>query len=165
MPFLEYDGKILCQSAAIARFLAKQYGLSGKDYFEQAQVDAIIDLLKEFGGCFKTFVNSIVKAFTIIPSEFDNLSSEEALKKFVIPAIDRYMPLLEGAASNFTNHGFLFSSGLTFADFAVASFFETLEMLLPEKMAPFKNLKALSKKVFALPQLQNYLNSRPKTIF
>ncbi|CAF0861837.1 unnamed protein product [Adineta steineri] len=41
MPVLEVDGVELPQSAAIARFLAKQFHLAGKDNLEQAEVDAI----------------------------------------------------------------------------------------------------------------------------
>ncbi|CAF4438029.1 unnamed protein product [Adineta steineri] len=52
MPVLEVDGVKLPQSAAIARYLAKQFHLAGKDNFEQAQVDAVVDtiydLLKAF---------------------------------------------------------------------------------------------------------------------
>ena len=40
---LEYDGTVLCQSLTIARFLAKEFGLAGKNNLEQAQADMIID--------------------------------------------------------------------------------------------------------------------------
>ncbi|CAF2067013.1 unnamed protein product [Rotaria magnacalcarata] len=43
MPVLEVDGVKLPQSMAIARFLAKQFDLAGKDNFEQAKVDAVVD--------------------------------------------------------------------------------------------------------------------------
>ena len=38
MPVLEVDGVKLPQSMTIARFLAKQFGLAGKDNFEQALI-------------------------------------------------------------------------------------------------------------------------------
>ena len=164
MPFLEFDGKILCQSAAIARFLAKQFNLAGKDIFEQAEVDAIVDLMKEFGASTKPFVNSIVKAYSNLPPEFDNLSPTDCLMKYAAPAIDHYMPLLETAASKRTKSGFLFDGGVTFADFGLASIYEFLESILPDKVAKYENVKALKERVFALPQLQKYLSERPKTI-
>ena len=43
IPVLEYDGTVLSQSLTIARFLAKEFGLAGKDNLEQAQADMIID--------------------------------------------------------------------------------------------------------------------------
>ena len=51
MPVLEIDGaKMLAQSNAIARYLAHQHGLAGKDAWEHAQadmyVDCIVDLMQ-----------------------------------------------------------------------------------------------------------------------
>lgn len=49
LPVLEVDGKHLAQSNSIARYLARQHGLSGKDDWEQAQAemygDHIVDLM------------------------------------------------------------------------------------------------------------------------
>jgi len=43
VPALEYDGEVLTQSTAIARFLAKEFGLAGKTNLEQAQADMVCD--------------------------------------------------------------------------------------------------------------------------
>jgi glutathione S-transferase len=43
MPVLEVDGVKLPQSITICRFLAKQFQLAGKDNFEQAKADAVVD--------------------------------------------------------------------------------------------------------------------------
>ncbi len=43
VPVLEVDGHVLAQSHAIARYLARQHGLAGKDEWEQAQVDMYAD--------------------------------------------------------------------------------------------------------------------------
>ena len=42
-PVLEVDGKMLAQSNTIARYLARQHGLAGKDEWEQSQADAYAD--------------------------------------------------------------------------------------------------------------------------
>ncbi len=39
---LEVDGKKICQSVAIANFLARRCGLSGKNEFEAAQAEMIV---------------------------------------------------------------------------------------------------------------------------
>lgn len=44
MPVLIIDGKQYAQSAAIARYLAKQYGLAGKDDLENLQIDVVVDV-------------------------------------------------------------------------------------------------------------------------
>lgn len=46
LPFLEVDGKGLPQSQAIARYLARQHGLAGKNDFDAAEADALVDLLQ-----------------------------------------------------------------------------------------------------------------------
>ena len=45
LPVLEYNGKKLSQSITIARFLAKECGIVGKNHMEQAKADMIVDTI------------------------------------------------------------------------------------------------------------------------
>ena len=47
LPVLEYDGKTIAQSRAIARFLGRKYGLAGKTEIEEAEADMIVDYIAE----------------------------------------------------------------------------------------------------------------------
>ena len=47
VPVLEVDGKLLAQSGAICRYLARQVGLAGQSEWEQAQVDMYADAVKD----------------------------------------------------------------------------------------------------------------------
>lgn len=48
MPVLEIDGKEkIAQSAAINRYLARQYKLAGQTPIEEAKVDMLADLFKD----------------------------------------------------------------------------------------------------------------------
>nr|CAD7400448.1 unnamed protein product [Timema cristinae] len=47
-PILEINGKPLHQSAAICRYLAKQFGLAGKDDWENLEIDMITDTITDF---------------------------------------------------------------------------------------------------------------------
>ena len=44
---LRWKGDTLCQSMAICRFLAREFGVAGRTSMEQAQVDEIIDVLQD----------------------------------------------------------------------------------------------------------------------
>jgi glutathione S-transferase len=71
MPVLEFDGVKLPQSGSIARFLAKQFQLAGKDNFEQAKVDAVVDTIKE-----------IMVEYVPIRYEQDEVKKQDLTKKF-----------------------------------------------------------------------------------
>jgi hypothetical protein len=47
-PVLEVDGKQSHQSAAICRYLAKQFGLYGSSDWEALEIDAIVDTYTDF---------------------------------------------------------------------------------------------------------------------
>ncbi|CAF5086000.1 unnamed protein product, partial [Rotaria sp. Silwood1] len=70
IPVLEFDGVKLPQSMAIARFLAKQFQLAGKDNFEQAKVDAVADTLSD-----------VVAAFVPIRREQDEAKKTRTYKE------------------------------------------------------------------------------------
>jgi glutathione S-transferase len=59
LPILEFDGKQIAQSCAIGRYLARQYGLAGKDEFEQAYVDSIVDFHHDGGEQIGPYLNTI----------------------------------------------------------------------------------------------------------
>lgn len=59
MPFLEFEGQVLPQSMTIARFLARETNLAGKNNAEQAKADAIVD------SCSDGFNGFMSKVFSI----------------------------------------------------------------------------------------------------
>ena len=61
LPVLEYDGKTIAQSRAIARFLGRKYGLAGKTEIEDAEADMIVDYIAETndGKCWLVVQQSI----------------------------------------------------------------------------------------------------------
>jgi hypothetical protein len=61
LPVLEIDGKLVGQSNSIARYLAKQYGLAGRDEWESLQCDMLVDTLTDLkqGMQFQNFWNCL----------------------------------------------------------------------------------------------------------
>jgi len=51
VPVLEVDGKRINQSVAICRYLAKQYGLAGKNDWEALEIDSTVDTLQDLCEC------------------------------------------------------------------------------------------------------------------
>ena len=47
LPCLEYDGKKIVQSIAMARFVARENGLAGKNNLENAQADMLVDCMND----------------------------------------------------------------------------------------------------------------------
>merc|ERR1712002_1194339 len=47
LPILKWDGEVLCQSMACARFIAREVGLAGNTNLESAQIDEIIDVIQD----------------------------------------------------------------------------------------------------------------------
>merc|ERR1711963_290456 len=47
VPLLEWDGEVVAQSMACARFLAREFNLAGRNSMEMAQVDEIVDVIQD----------------------------------------------------------------------------------------------------------------------
>ena len=47
LPMIEIDGETIYQSLAINRFLARKYGLAGRNAIEEANVDMIVDCIND----------------------------------------------------------------------------------------------------------------------
>ena len=47
MPTLEVDGKVICQSAAIYRYLANEFNLYGSSNMDRVLVDQVCETLSE----------------------------------------------------------------------------------------------------------------------
>jgi len=51
LPLLEIDGKVLNQSSAICRYLAKKANLAGSNDWESLLIDIAVDNYKDFALC------------------------------------------------------------------------------------------------------------------
>ena len=47
LPLLEVDGDTICQSMAIARYLASECGIAGSSGLVKAQVDEVVDVIND----------------------------------------------------------------------------------------------------------------------
>lgn len=154
VPVLEVDGKPLAESYPIARYLARQFGLAGKDAWEQAKVDEFADFHKdvanEFGPYFRVAVG-------FQPGDKDKLH-----KEVFLPAVDKYFHVYEKKLKE-SGSGFLLPSGLTWVDFTVAEFFTTMNNMHPESVAKYPEMGKHRQRVHSHPKVKSYVEGRKQS--
>ncbi|VDM67933.1 unnamed protein product, partial [Strongylus vulgaris] len=85
LPVLEVDGQQLAQSHAIARYLAKKFGLAPKCPFEEALVDSIMDQYKDFLNEIRLIFRVLggVEQGDVIKAHAEKVRSNPALKEWI----------------------------------------------------------------------------------
>lgn len=153
IPVLEVDGVKLPQSLAIARFLAKQFQLAGKDNFEQAIVDAVLDT-----------IGDLCDEYGPIREEPDAVKQQADMKKFFKEGLPKHLTNLETLVKVYGNGGpFFVGNHLTLADLVQ---YTMVEYLLEFDSNLFINhplLKCNREEVEKQPKIAAYLKTRPET--
>ncbi|XP_072050676.1 S-crystallin SL11-like [Amphiura filiformis] len=149
VPVLEVDGKQYAESAAIARYLAREFKLYGKDNLEALQIDGILDTM-----------NDIRMALMPIFREQDEAKKAELKKKAVEESIPAVMAILEKLVGDV-----FVGNSITLADIA---FFRTMEITLAQAgniLENYPKLKALNEKMGTEPKIAAWVAKRPETPF
>ena len=155
IPVLDCDGFKLPQSSTIARFLANQFHLAGKDNFEQAKVDAVVDTINDFVAIFLPTIY-----------ETDETKRQELAHKFLTVEVPKHLPNLETLMKLYGNDGpYFVGNSLTWADLLFHSFGETLLGLDENCLNNHPFLKQNRAEVEKHPRLAEYLKNRPQTQF
>jgi len=155
VPVLEFNGAKLPQTMAIARFLAKQFQLAGKDNFEQAKVDAVGDTISD-----------LIMAYMPSRTEKDETKKQELTKKFVAEELPKHLKNLEVLGKLYGNGGRYFvGNNLTWVDLF---FYDIGEKILEVDENIFNSypwLKQNRVEVEKQPRIAEHLKNRPKTKF
>jgi len=152
-PYLEVDGKALPQSLAISRYLARKYGLTGKDDWESAQVDSVVD-----------YIEDAVKPLRALHMAKDE-AEKAALRKTY--ATEQCVPFLQGLErllrENNNGEGFFVGSKPTWADFVVVIFLDNVSSHYSTVLDNYPLLKAHSQRVHELKGIKEWIARRPVT--
>jgi glutathione S-transferase len=155
VPVLEFNGAKLPQTMAIARFLAKQFQLAGKDNFEQAKVDAVGDTISD-----------LIMAYMPSRTEKDETKKQELTKKFVAEELPKHLKNLEVLGKLYGSGGRYFvGNNLTWVDLF---FYDIGEKILEVDENIFNSypwLKQNRVEVEKQPRIAEHLKNRPKTKF
>ncbi|KAJ3663489.1 hypothetical protein Zmor_007746 [Zophobas morio] len=153
LPVLEHDGKQAGQSIAIARYLAKQVGLAGKDDWENLEIDAIVDT-----------INDLRLKLLAIHFEKDEEKKKTLLETAAKETIPYYITRLETIVQQ--NNGHLALGRLTWADFYFTTVCGAFDFFFGgDCLANSPSLKSLVQKVNELPAIKKWIEIRPKTEF
>ena len=152
-PVLEIDDVKLPQSITIARYLAKEFHLAGKDNLEQAKADAVVD----------TNVDIII-AITPPFQAKDEAKKKELLEKFFTQDLPKQLENLEILGKLYGHGGqFFLGNDISWADLM---FYATAELFLghqPTTLDQYPWLQANRTAVEQQPRIAEYLKHRPST--
>ncbi|KDR24333.1 glutathione S-transferase-like [Zootermopsis nevadensis] len=148
-PVLEIDGKQTHQSAAICRYLAKQFGLNGSNDWEALEIDAIVDTLTDFRQQIANYYY-----------DQDEATKEKKWGPLKNETVPYYMSKFDEVVKK--NEGYFVGGKLTWADIYFVGILDYLNGMVKEDLVEkYPNLKALKEKILALPPIKAWVEKRP----
>ncbi|KAM9330506.1 hematopoietic prostaglandin D synthase-like [Gastrophryne carolinensis] len=142
LPVLEIDGVVYTQSLAIARYLAKQAGLTGKTELENLRIDAIADHLDD--------------VVALLPWT----AGEEKIKEYIEKDC---VPLFSALEKTLCDQNWFVGNHVTWADFFLDNCTDMIENYKPGFLNAFPKLLALKKRVQGIPEIAAWIKKRPQT--
>jgi len=155
LPALEVDGKQLCQSIAIGRFLAKEFHIAGKNAWEQALCDMYVDGIEDLNPNYIPISRAryLYKDENLVKQNWQKFK-DETLKSF----LERYEKFVADNKS-----GFLVGNSITWADLVLAELLDRFDQCFEHGVYDhYKHLAALVKKVHESKGVHAYVSHRPK---
>merc|ERR1712215_438485 len=152
LPVLEVNGVTIAQSMAIARYLARRFGLAGSTDLDAAEADQAVDAITD-----------LLSNFTPLMRVQDPEKKEEIKKKLQTETMPNWLKMMEALLK--TKGGDHFAGNqLTWADIAVYHSLEMFKGRLREpNLQECPNLQKLVETVKNLPNIKKWEETRPKT--
>lgn len=152
VPMLEVDGKKIAQSKAISRYLAKQYGLVGKNDWESLEIDSTVDTTHD--------LYSHIAAYHYE----DNETVKEEKLKNAKETVPYYLERLDAQVQK--NSGYFVGGALTWADLTFVALLDYLNFMMKKDIIEnYDNLKQLKQKVEEIPAIKSWIEKRPSDIY
>lgn len=153
VPYLHLDdGKILCQSKTIERYLSKKYNMMGNNLEEEALIDSITECIRDFKDIYQK-----------VKRENDN----EELIKFYNETLTEKWKLLENILClECDSHSV--GKKISLADLVIFSFitdyFDDKQSIL-KSINNSQKIKNIIKNINENENIKMWLENRPKTVF
>jgi len=146
VPLFEHDGMRLVQSMAICRYIARVYGMYGKDAKEASWADMIIDGVNDFNAA-----KSAAK-------------TDEDKAKFTSETLPKWLGYFENLLKG-NNNGqeFFVGNSVTIADIMVYCLLAYLVQSHHNALDHSPLLKAHFERISNRPKIAHWVRSRPQT--
>jgi len=146
LPCLRWNGEMVCQSMTICRFLAREFGIAGRNSLEMAQVDEIVDAVQDA-------IEANYKAWNNKANRRDELVT---LTGKTFPAI---LNLLEKRLSE-RGGQFMVGNSFTWADLHLF-YLCSEDFMCPTVLSSFPKLSNLVSRVGQMPNIKKWMETRP----
>ncbi|CAF1302740.1 unnamed protein product [Adineta steineri] len=155
MPVLEIDGMKLPQSMTVARFLARQFHLAGKNNLEQAKIEAVADTATD-----------LLNKFGPIIWYQEEPQKKASISEFFTNELPKHLHNLETLSKAYSNGGsFFVGNNLTFADLCVYDVLENILEVDANTLDQYLWLKTNREEVAKNTNIAAYLKNRSQTEF
>ncbi|KAI1709687.1 putative glutathione S-transferase 5 [Ditylenchus destructor] len=155
VPVLEVDGKQLAECYAIARFLALQYDLAGRDAWERAKVDEIADFHKD--------VAREIAPYFQTKRGYREGDAAKLRESVFLPALEKYFPFFLKRLQE-SGSGYFVKSGITWVDFLVADYLTNVVIHGDGVLeSQFPNLEEYRQRILRNPKIKDYISSRKQS--
>ncbi|KJH42595.1 glutathione S-transferase protein [Dictyocaulus viviparus] len=158
LPVLEVDGRQLIEPMAINRFIARTFGFTGSDLFDEATADSIADRYIFYRDRINEYHAALL---TQKPAS--------VLKKLegtvLFPARDKFFGYITKHLEKNSANGWLVGVSLTWVDVLIAEHASEFSEKVPGFLNGFPQVEAHMRKVRSIPNLKKWLENRPQTPF
>ncbi|XP_063446759.1 glutathione S-transferase 3-like [Mytilus trossulus] len=154
LPVLTVNDKMVPQSGAINRHLARKLDLYGKTNEEMTTNDIVMETVNDFR-------NTLVRAHF----EQDDTKKTELFKNIKEQTVPNFVNQMENVlCENNDGSGFFVGSSITVGDLAILDVMEVVVgLVLPSALDQSEKLKAHRDRVSNSPRIKEWLETRPRT--
>jgi glutathione S-transferase len=159
VPVLEVNGKQIAQTNAILRYVGHEFGFAGTNSLENAQIDALADLLLDAQAA------DGLKQWPLVILGAIKEDKVAFFKEKVRPQLHHYAGLYEKYLVEHGRPSYILDN-VTWVDVLAAEYFTRFaEFGEPDALEAFPHIIALIERVHNLPEIKKHIQERKPTAF
>uniref|UniRef100_A0A914Y7P7 Glutathione S-transferase n=1 Tax=Panagrolaimus superbus TaxID=310955 RepID=A0A914Y7P7_9BILA len=159
VPVLEVNGKQIAQTNAILRYIGHEFGLAGSNKLENAQIDALADLLMDAQAA------DGLKQWPLVILGAIKEDKVAFFKEKVRPQLHHYAGLYEKYLVEHGRPSFILDN-VTWVDVLAAEYFTRFaEFGESDALEAFPHIIALIERIHNLPEIKKHIQDRKPTAF